>query len=62
MNVRPYTPSDWPRICAIHDTARRHELQARLLGDAFLSLEQTAENEGLFAASGYVLKRTASDA
>jgi ribosomal protein S18 acetylase RimI-like enzyme len=48
MNLRPYLPSDWERLSMIHDAARLHELQASGLADAFLSLEQTAENEGLF--------------
>ena len=48
MNLRPYLPSDWERLCVIHDAARLHELHASGLADAFLSLEQTAEHEGLF--------------
>jgi hypothetical protein len=28
MHIRPYTPQDWPRVCAIHDAARRDELAA----------------------------------
>lgn len=48
MNLRPYTADDWERLCVIHDAARRHELQASGLSDAFLTLEQTAGNEGLF--------------
>jgi ribosomal protein S18 acetylase RimI-like enzyme len=48
MKLRPYSPGDWQRLCAIHDAARVHELQASGLLDAFLSLEQTAQNEGLF--------------
>jgi ribosomal protein S18 acetylase RimI-like enzyme len=48
MTLRPYTPDDWERLCAIHDAARRHELEASGLAAAFLSLEATAENEGLF--------------
>lgn len=47
--LRPYRPEDWPRLCAIHDAARRDELAASGLADAFLTLEQTAEGEGLFA-------------
>jgi ribosomal protein S18 acetylase RimI-like enzyme len=47
-SLRPYAPSDWGSLCIIHDAARRHELQAAGLADAFLSLEQTADNEGLF--------------
>ena len=50
MNIRPYLPSDWPRLCEIHDRARLIELRGAGLLDAFLSLEQTAQNEGLFAA------------
>jgi ribosomal protein S18 acetylase RimI-like enzyme len=48
MILRPYTPDDWERLCAIHDAARRHELEASGLAAAFLSLDATAENEGLF--------------
>ena len=46
MNIRPYTAKDWDRICQIHDAARRDELAAAGLEDAYLTLEQTAENEG----------------
>lgn len=48
LNLRRYEPADWPRLCTIHDAARRHELQASGVADAFLSLEATATNEGLF--------------
>lgn len=48
MPIRPYNPADWPDLCAVHDAARRHELAAAGLDEAFLTLEQTAENEGLF--------------
>lgn len=48
--LRPYQDSDWPQLCEIHDLARKDELRASGLLDAFLSLEQTAENEGLFEA------------
>jgi ribosomal protein S18 acetylase RimI-like enzyme len=46
MNIRPYTDDDWSRVCEIHDAARRDELAAAGLAGAFLTLEQTAENEG----------------
>ncbi len=46
MHIRPYTPEDWQRVCEIHDAARREELAAAHLEPAFLTLEQTAENEG----------------
>jgi ribosomal protein S18 acetylase RimI-like enzyme len=48
MKIRPYEPADWTRLCEIHDPARMDELQAFGQPDAFLTLEQTAENEGLF--------------
>ncbi|MBL8300866.1 MAG: GNAT family N-acetyltransferase [Rhodanobacteraceae bacterium] len=48
MNLRSYAKADWDRLCAIHDAARMHELQASGIPQAFLTLEQTAENEGLF--------------
>lgn len=48
LRVRPYQAGDWPLLCAIHDAARLHELEASGLLGAFLSLEQTADNEGLF--------------
>ena len=51
MVIRPYAPADWPRLCAIHDAARLQELQASDLSEAFLSLAQTAQNEGLFAGT-----------
>ncbi|MBK1690480.1 GNAT family N-acetyltransferase [Rubrivivax gelatinosus] len=46
MIIRPYTADDWDRVCQIHDSARRDELEAARLESAYLTLEQTAENEG----------------
>jgi GNAT superfamily N-acetyltransferase len=46
MNIRPYTTDDWGRVCEIHDAARRDELAAAGLSDAYLTLAETAENEG----------------
>lgn len=46
MHIRPYATEDWERVCQIHDAARRVELAAAGLAAAFLSLEQTAANEG----------------
>lgn len=46
MHIRPYIASDWLRVCEIHDAARRDELAAAGLDDAYLTLAQTAENEG----------------
>lgn len=48
MLLRPYRTEDWSRLCAIHDAARLYELSASGLAGAFLTLEQTAEGEGLF--------------
>jgi GNAT superfamily N-acetyltransferase len=46
LKTRLYTPDDWNRVCAIHDAARKDELKAASLSDAYLTLEETAENEG----------------
>lgn len=46
MNIRPYTADDWTRVCQIHDAARRDELAAAGLEAAYLTLEETAQNEG----------------
>ncbi|TQV68217.1 GNAT family N-acetyltransferase [Denitrobaculum tricleocarpae] len=48
ITIRPYDTTDWSRLCEIHDSARLDELDASVGRDAFLTLEQTAENEGLF--------------
>jgi ribosomal protein S18 acetylase RimI-like enzyme len=48
MIIRAYTLADWPRLCAIHDAARLDELRLSAGEAAFLTLEQTAEGEGLF--------------
>jgi GNAT superfamily N-acetyltransferase len=48
MRLRPYVPADWPAPARMHDAARRDELAAAKLQDAFLTLEQTAAAEGLF--------------
>jgi ribosomal protein S18 acetylase RimI-like enzyme len=50
MHIREYRGSDWPRLCEIHDAARRDELGASGLMAAYLGLAQTADNEGLFDA------------
>ena len=49
MRIRPYRPEDWPRLCEIHDAARLDELRLSAGEAGFLTLEQSAENEGLFA-------------
>jgi ribosomal protein S18 acetylase RimI-like enzyme len=54
MSIRPYTAADWEQLCAVHDAARKDELAASGLPAAYLTLEQTAENEGLFAGQVWV--------
>lgn len=51
MQIRPYQTADWPGICRVHDAARVFELEASGLSDAFLALEDTGEEEGLFEAT-----------
>jgi GNAT superfamily N-acetyltransferase len=46
--IRSYEPSDWAALCSIHDAARLDELRLSVGEDAFLSLSETAESEGLF--------------
>ena len=48
VKIRPYESADWSRLCEIHDASRLDELRLSVGADAFLTLEQTAENEGLF--------------
>ena len=47
-NIRPYKSTDWSRLCEIHDASRLDELRFTVGTSAFLTLEQTAESEGLF--------------
>ena len=49
ISVRPYNDADWAQICRIHDAARLDELRDSVGLEAFLTLEQTCENEELFA-------------
>lgn len=55
MLIRPYEASDWEAICRVHDAARPYELRPTVGMDAFLTLAQTAEEEGLFDAALDVL-------
>ena len=48
VSIRSYISVDWHRLCEIHYAARLDELRLTVGTDAFLTLEQTAENEGLF--------------
>lgn len=46
--VRSYRAEDWDAIARAHDAARMQELKASVGREAFLSLAETAEGEGLF--------------
>ena len=48
LTIRPYRDDDWDAIAAVHDAARLDELTASVGAEAFLTLAQTAEGEGLF--------------
>ncbi len=48
ITIRPYQTVDWPILCRIHDAARLDELGLSVGTDAFIPLEDAAENEGLF--------------
>ncbi|MBW4623318.1 MAG: GNAT family N-acetyltransferase [Cyanosarcina radialis HA8281-LM2] len=54
MELRKYKPEDWDAIAAIHDRARLDELRLSVGVEAFLSLAETAENEGLFDGEVWV--------
>lgn len=49
MNIRIYEKNDWERIAFIHDEARKIELEANDLMEAYLTLEETYKNEDLFS-------------
>lgn len=55
MLIRPYAAADWDAICRVHDAARPYELRPTVGMDAFLTLAQAAEGEGLFDAALDVL-------
>lgn len=46
--IRPYRDADWDAIARVHDAARLDELRDSVGVEAFLTLAQTAEGEGLF--------------
>ncbi|MEU9709332.1 MULTISPECIES: GNAT family N-acetyltransferase [unclassified Streptomyces] len=48
VTVRPYRPEDWDAIARIHDIARLDELRGSVGVEAFLTLAETYEEEGLF--------------
>jgi ribosomal protein S18 acetylase RimI-like enzyme len=48
IEIRPYSQDDWESIARIHDAARLDELRDSAGVEAFLTLAQTADDEGLF--------------
>ncbi|MFD3649906.1 GNAT family N-acetyltransferase [Streptomyces cyaneofuscatus] len=48
VTVRPYRSEDWGAIARVHDTARLDELRCSVGVEAFLTLAETHEEEGLF--------------
>ncbi len=54
LRIRDYLPDDWTAIARIHDAARLDELRASVGIEAFLTLEQTADAEGLFSGQLWV--------
>jgi ribosomal protein S18 acetylase RimI-like enzyme len=48
VKIRAYETTDWDAIARIHDAARLDELRGSAGPEAFLTLAQTAEGEGLF--------------
>ncbi|WP_347976677.1 GNAT family N-acetyltransferase [Microbacterium sp. ProA8] len=54
VGIRPYESRDWDDISRIHDAARLDELRGAGLLEAYLSLADTYENEGLFDGEVWV--------
>ena len=48
VTIRPHADADFAAIARIHDLARLDELRDSVGVEAFLTLAQTAESEGLF--------------
>lgn len=56
--IRPYRPDDWVPMARIHDAARLDELRCSVGADAFRSLADTAEEEGLFDGDVWVAEQS----
>jgi ribosomal protein S18 acetylase RimI-like enzyme len=54
VDIRPFEARDWPAMCRIHDAARLDELRDSVGLDAYLTLEETYQNEGLFDGDVWV--------
>ncbi|MFI6525995.1 GNAT family N-acetyltransferase [Streptomyces uncialis] len=54
VRIRHYEDRDWEAVARIHDAARLDELRDSVGVEAFLTLERTAETEGLFDGEVWV--------
>ncbi|MFJ2745784.1 GNAT family N-acetyltransferase [Streptomyces sp. NPDC087440] len=54
VTIRAYEDRDWAAIARIHDAARLDELRASVGGEAFRTLDDTYEGEGLFDGAVWV--------
>ena len=54
LESREYHEVDFDRLCQIHDQARKRELEAANLSEAFKSLKIAAYEEDLFSYNIYV--------
>ena len=54
LTIRAYEAADWTALCHIHDRARLDELCLTVGVDGFRTLQQAAEEEGLFAGELWV--------
>ncbi|CAM5354381.1 hypothetical protein GCM10010329_40190 [Streptomyces spiroverticillatus] len=54
VTIRPYEDRDWAAIARIHDAARLDELRESVGVEAFRTLDDTYEGEGLFDGAVWV--------
>lgn len=54
FQIRPYKETDFERLAAIHDPARKKELALASLSEAFLPFKVAIEREGFFDYAVYV--------
>lgn len=54
LEIREYHEVDFDRLCQVHDQARKRELEAANLSEAFKSLKIAAYEEDLFSYNIYV--------
>ncbi|MDB1086575.1 GNAT family N-acetyltransferase [Streptomyces sp. ACA25] len=59
--IRDYRPEDWEAVSRVHDAARLDELRDSVGTEAFLSLADTYESEGLFDGRVWVAEETAGE-